>query len=48
MGASDGFVVDSYPMEIAWSDIAMIFVTVIVVGFITVWLPVKALTRKYI
>ena len=48
MGASDGFVVDSYPMEIVWSDVAMIFVTVIVVGFITVWLPVKALTKRYI
>lgn len=48
MGASDGFVVDSYPMEIAWKDVTMVFVTVIVVGFVTVWLPVKALTRKYI
>ena len=48
MGASDGFVVDSYPMEIAWKDVTMVFVTVIAVGFVTVWLPVKALTRKYI
>lgn len=48
MGASDGFVVDSYPIKIVWSDVAMIFLTVIVVGFVTVWLPVKALTRKYI
>jgi lipoprotein-releasing system permease protein len=48
MGSSEGFVVDSYPMEIVWSDVAMIFVTVIIVGFITVWLPVKALTKRYI
>ena len=48
MGASDGFIVDSYPMEIVWSDVAMIFATVIIVGFITVWLPVKALTKRYI
>ena len=47
MGSSDGFVVDSYPMEIAWRDVAMVFVTVIVVGFVTVWLPVKALTKRY-
>ena len=48
MGSSDGFVVDSYPMKIVWSDVAMIFITVIVVGFVTVWLPVKALTRRYV
>ena len=29
-------------------DVAIIFATVIVVGFITVWLPVKALTKRYI
>lgn len=48
MGASDGFVVDSYPMEIVAGDVALIFITVIAVGFLTVWLPVKALTRRYV
>ena len=48
MGAENGgFVVDSYPMEIVWSDVAMIFATVIIVGFVTVWLPVKALTKRF-
>ena len=48
MGAENGgFVVDSYPIEIVWSDVAMIFATVIIVGFVTVWLPVKALTKKF-
>ena len=44
----DGFVVDSYPVVIIPSDVAVTFVTVIAVGFLTVWLPVKALTRKYV
>jgi lipoprotein-releasing system permease protein len=44
----DGFVVDSYPIVIIPSDVAVTFVTVIAVGFLTVWLPVKALTRKYV
>ena len=48
MGAADGFVVDSYPMKIVWSDVAIIFTTVSIVGFVTVWLPVKALTRRYV
>ena len=41
-------IVDSYPVVIVPGDIAITFFTVIIVGFITVWLPVKALTRKYI
>lgn len=48
MGASDGFIVDSYPVEIIPGDIAATFVTVVVVGFTTVWLPIKALTRRYV
>lgn len=48
MGSSDGFIVDSYPVEVLFSDVAMIFVTVVIVGFVAVWLPVKSLAKKYI
>ena len=48
MGASDCFIVDSYPVEVLFSDVAMIFVTVVIVGFVAVWLPVKSLAKKYI
>jgi lipoprotein-releasing system permease protein len=48
MGTSGDFVVESYPVEIIASDVAIIFVTVLFVGFLTVWLPVKALTKRYI
>ena len=41
-------IVDSYPVVIIPGDVAITFFTVIAVGFLTVWLPVKALTRKYI
>ena len=41
-------IVDSYPVVIIPSDVAMTFFTVITVGFLTVWLPVKALTRRYV
>ena len=41
-------IVDSYPVEIIPGDVAIIFATVLAVGFITVWLPVKALTRRYL
>ena len=48
MGTSGDFIVESYPVEIIPGDVAITFFTVIAVGFVTVWLPVKALTRKYI
>ena len=48
MGSTDDFIVGSYPVEIVPGDVAIIFATVIVVGFVTVWLPVKALTKRYI
>ena len=48
MGTSGDFVVESYPVEIVTGDVIMTFVTVLVVGFLTVWLPVKALTRRYL
>ena len=41
-------IVDSYPVVIIPGDVAITFFTVIAVGFLTVWLPVKALTKKYI
>lgn len=41
-------IVDSYPVVIIPGDVALIFLTVITVGFLTVWLPVRALTRRYV
>lgn len=46
--ASDGFIVDSYPMRLVWTDIATIFCTVFAVGLIAVWVPVRLLTKRYI
>ena len=48
MGSADGFIVESYPVEIMTSDVATVFITVIVAGFIAVWLPVKMLTKRFI
>lgn len=46
-GAGD-FIVSSYPVKVEGSDILAIFGTVIAVGLVAVWIPVKALTRKFI
>lgn len=48
MGGGDDFVVSSYPVEVEFTDVALVFVTVLAVGFMAVWLPVKALTKRFI
>ncbi|MBO7301496.1 MAG: ABC transporter permease [Bacteroidaceae bacterium] len=47
-GGGEGFIMDSYPMEVQSGDVVMVFVTVLVVGFMAVWLPVRMLTKKFI
>lgn len=47
MGDSSGsFIVDAYPLSVHYSDVAMVFVTVIVIGFLSVYYPVKYLVAK--
>lgn len=40
------FVVDAYPVSVEWTDVVLVFVTVLVVGFLAVWYPVRYLSRK--
>ena len=47
LGASEGsFVIDSYPVSIQPSDLLLTFLTVLLVGFLAVWLPVRRMTRE--
>jgi len=47
MGRSDGtFVVDAYPVSVHYADIAVIFFTVIVVGWLSAWYPVRYFARR--
>ena len=46
-GDSEGsFIVDAYPVSVHYSDVAIIFVTVIAVGWLAVWYPVRALSKR--
>ena len=46
-GSSAGsFIIDVYPVSVEWQDIVLVFATVLAVGFVTVWYPVRYLTRK--
>ncbi len=47
MGNSDGnFIVDSYPVSVHAWDIVVIFFTVVAVGYLAVWYPVRYLTKR--
>jgi lipoprotein-releasing system permease protein len=48
LGQSAGaFIIDAYPVSVHYTDVALVFVTVIVVGFLSVLYPVHyALKRE--
>jgi lipoprotein-releasing system permease protein len=49
LGTADtagSFVVDAYPVSVHAADVAVVFVTVAVVGILAVYYPVKLLTRR--
>lgn len=48
MGSADGFIVDSYPVDVVASDVLTVFITVMIAGFVAVWLPVKILTKRFV
>ena len=45
-GAAGNFVVDAYPVSVHAWDIVLVFLTVLVVGFLSVWYPVRYLRRR--
>ena len=45
-GGNGSFVVDAYPVSVHLTDVLLVFVTVIAVGFLSVWYPVKYLSRR--
>ena len=47
LGSSSGsFIIDAYPISVHPLDIVLIFVTVIVAGWLAVWYPVRYMTRR--
>jgi len=42
------FIIDSYPMDIVPIDIALIFCSVVLIGFLAAWLPVKYISGKFL
>jgi lipoprotein-releasing system permease protein len=47
LGSSEGsFVVDAYPVSVHPWDIVLIIITVMAVGFLSVWYPVRYFSRR--
>ena len=47
LGSSSGnFVVNAYPVSVHPEDIVIIFITVLVVGFLSVWYPVRYFAKR--
>ena len=46
LGGSGAFIVEAYPVSVHVQDVVLVFATVLVVGFATVWWPVHALCRR--
>ena len=45
-GGNGSFIVDAYPVSVHVTDVVLIFITVITVGFLSVWYPVHYLSRR--
>ncbi len=46
LGTQGGFVVNAYPVSIEWNDIFLVFATVLIIGSLSVWYPVRHLSRR--
>jgi lipoprotein-releasing system permease protein len=48
LGDGGNFIVDAYPVSVHWADVVVVIATVVVVGFASVWYPVRYLTKRLV
>ena len=48
LGGSGQFIVDAYPVSLHFGDVCLIFITVVVVGFVAVYYPIRYLCKRFI
>lgn len=46
-GGDDSYIIDSYPVELMWGDVAAVFVAVILIAALAAWYPVSSIVGKY-
>ncbi len=42
------FLITGYPVQIIFSDILLVFLAVLVIGFFASWYPIKFISHKYL
>ena len=45
--SAGSYIIDAYPVNIHIMDIIIIFITVVLIGFLSVWYPVRHLSKKF-
>jgi lipoprotein-releasing system permease protein len=48
MGVDGSFLVNAYPITIIPLDILLVFCSVLLIGFIAAWFPVRHISGKYL
>jgi ABC-type lipoprotein release transport system permease subunit len=48
LSGSGTFVIDAYPVQIEMVDIVLIWLTVLLIGLLAAWYPVKQISSKYL
>jgi lipoprotein-releasing system permease protein len=48
LSGSGSFIIDAYPVHIESIDICLIWLTVLVIGWIAAWYPVEQISKKYL
>jgi lipoprotein-releasing system permease protein len=46
-GEAGDFIIDAYPVRMLWLDFLWVLLTVLAIGFLATWYPVRYLTRKF-
>lgn len=45
---SASFIIDAYPVKLLWKDIFTVFITVISIGYVASWYPVRYITKRFV
>ena len=48
LGGSGSFIIDAYPVVYKFTDVLKVFFTVLLIGFLAAWYPVKYISKKFL
>lgn len=43
-----GSVVEAYPVKVIWGDLVLVFATVMAIGMLATWVPLRSLSRRFL